>query len=642
MVLLIARVCLCQEIFSSCSKELFLATASFIKNITMGRMRKRANSFNTLNANTIVENISPQLAIEFFQCSRSGETLELRGMRWRLGTAPSCEILFDMVKDAEVDPLHAELIFENGQYWIAPVSSSFIWRNGLRVTQKQRLDSGDKLVFGMEGGPGLLAHWHDPGRPVNVPASALRVRIDKGEAIKSAPRFERNFTLGRSQLCDIQFDDPSVSLRHAEIRREGGHWFVQDLKSTNGIFLDGVRVERAELPAQATLALAKGGPVIRLEIEQRHSTTVVEAPPAGASLTQVVQRYFGTISGHAGSQTMLIRRAFQKVRRKQSHRYWTIIGAVSVLCIAVSIALYYQHQRVAKMRGLAEDIFYAMKALDVQIAALQTAVAQHPDPQLRQQVKNKKQQQDDLNTSYNQFARELGITPDNLSEKEWLVYKIARLFGECDVSMPPDFLRTVQAYIGKWQTTPRLANAIVRAQANDYSRKIAALMLANDLPPQFFYLALQESDFDPKRSGPETPKWGIAKGMWQFIPSTAIQFGLRTGPLVEVRQYDPRDERHDFAKSTAAAAKYLRFLYETEAQASGLLVIAAYNWGQGNVLQRIRNLPNNPRARNFWRLLAREKIPAQTYDYVFYIVSAAVIGENPRLFGFAFDNPLPR
>ena len=33
-------------------------------------------------------------------------------------------------------------------------------------------------------------------------------------------------------------------------------------------------------------------------------------------------------------------------------------------------------------------------------------------------------------------------------------------------------------------------------------------------------------------------------------------------------------------------------------------------------------------------------MPDQTYDYVFYIVSAAVIGENPRLFGFQFDNPL--
>ena len=53
-------------------------------------------------------------------------------------------------------------------------------------------------------------------------------------------------------------------------------------------------------------------------------------------------------------------------------------------------------------------------------------------------------------------------------------------------------------------------------------------------------------------------------------------------------------------------------------------------------------MPANPRERNFWQLLAkyRDRIPKETYDYVFYIVSAAAIGEDPRLFGFNFDNPL--
>ena len=53
-------------------------------------------------------------------------------------------------------------------------------------------------------------------------------------------------------------------------------------------------------------------------------------------------------------------------------------------------------------------------------------------------------------------------------------------------------------------------------------------------------------------------------------------------------------------------------------------------------------MPANPKERNFWKLLTvyRDKIPRETYDYVFYIASAAVIGENPRQFGFDFDNPL--
>jgi hypothetical protein len=53
-------------------------------------------------------------------------------------------------------------------------------------------------------------------------------------------------------------------------------------------------------------------------------------------------------------------------------------------------------------------------------------------------------------------------------------------------------------------------------------------------------------------------------------------------------------------------------------------------------------MPANPKDRNFWNLLSkyRDKIPDETYNYVFYIFSAAVIGENPTLFGFNFDNPL--
>ena len=68
--------------------------------------------------------------------------------------------------------------------------------------------------------------------------------------------------------------------------------------------------------------------------------------------------------------------------------------------------------------------------------------------------------------------------------------------------------------------------------------------------------------------------------------------------------------------------------------------MASYNWGQTRVRKLIRQLPENPRERNFWELLKRFKIPRETYDYVFYIFSAAVIGENPSLFGFSFPNPL--
>ena len=132
-------------------------------------------------------------------------------------------------------------------------------------------------------------------------------------------------------------------------------------------------------------------------------------------------------------------------------------------------------------------------------------------------------------------------------------------------------------------------------------------MLAHDLPPQYFYLALQESNFDVEACGPGT-NWGIAKGMWQFIPETAVFYGLHTGPLQNLRRPDPRDERHDFKKSTEAAAEYIKDIYDTDAQASGLLVMASYNWGERRVIRLIKTMPENPQERNFWLLLDKYKM----------------------------------
>jgi soluble lytic murein transglycosylase-like protein len=177
-----------------------------------------------------------------------------------------------------------------------------------------------------------------------------------------------------------------------------------------------------------------------------------------------------------------------------------------------------------------------------------------------------------------------------------------------------------------------------RAESSGYARKIEKTLQENNLPRQFIFLALRESEFSPKAVGRYT-RYGYAKGMWQFIPETAQHYGLKIGPLYKKRVYDPYDERFHVDKATRAAAKYIRDINNTEAQASGLLVMASYNWGENNIREIIRTMPENPKERNFWLLLKKAKIPKETYDYVFYIFSAAVICENPRLFGFDFDAP---
>jgi hypothetical protein len=58
---------------------------------------------------------------------------------------------------------------------------------------------------------------------------------------------ERQLFLGRHHACDVVLSDPSVSRRHARLLFRGGNWVLQDLQSTNGTIVNGVRVGRCEL-----------------------------------------------------------------------------------------------------------------------------------------------------------------------------------------------------------------------------------------------------------------------------------------------------------------------------------------------------------------------------------------------------------
>jgi pSer/pThr/pTyr-binding forkhead associated (FHA) protein len=53
--------------------------------------------------------------------------------------------------------------------------------------------------------------------------------------------------IGRSKDCDIQVNDPNVSRRHAEVRRAGDSYVLVDLDSTNGVEVNGKRVNGVDL-----------------------------------------------------------------------------------------------------------------------------------------------------------------------------------------------------------------------------------------------------------------------------------------------------------------------------------------------------------------------------------------------------------
>ncbi len=62
--------------------------------------------------------------------------------------------------------------------------------------------------------------------------------------------------LGRSMVCDVAFDSPHLSRKHAEILRDADSWIVQDLQSRKGIAVNGQRVARQTLAHGDRIVLA--------------------------------------------------------------------------------------------------------------------------------------------------------------------------------------------------------------------------------------------------------------------------------------------------------------------------------------------------------------------------------------------------
>lgn len=126
-----------------------------------------------------------------------------------------------------------------------------------------------------------------------------------------------------------------------------------------------------------------------------------------------------------------------------------------------------------------------------------------------------------------------------------------------------------------------------------------------NLPLELKYMAVIESALNPRaisRAG--------ACGLWQFMYGTGKRQGLEINSYV--------DERRDPIKSTDAAARYLKTLYDI--YGDWHLVIAAYNCGPGNVNKAISRSGG---VRDYWSIYYR--LPRETRSYVPAFIAASYV-----------------
>lgn len=186
---------------------------------------------------------------------------------------------------------------------------------------------------------------------------------------------------------------------------------------------------------------------------------------------------------------------------------------------------------------------------------------------------------------------------------------------EAAVSMPIPDHKTIRGAINLFTTDMRGDIQTYLTRSARYKKQIEKALADQNLPKGLAYLPVIESGYATTL----TSKAG-AHGIWQFMPDTAREYGLRVDWWV--------DERADPERSTRAAAAYLKDLYRQFNDWP--LVLAAYNAGPG----RIRRAMNDTGASTFWELLEQSAVPKETRGYVPTFFATITIASDPASFGF--------
>jgi len=148
-------------------------------------------------------------------------------------------------------------------------------------------------------------------------------------------------------------------------------------------------------------------------------------------------------------------------------------------------------------------------------------------------------------------------------------------------------------------------------RANRYFPIIESILKKNNIPDDFKYLCVIESNLDIRALSSSN-----AAGFWQFLESTGKEYGLEINSEV--------DERYHIEKATEAACLYFKTAYSK--YGSWINVAASYNAG----MNKISSALNNQQVNSALDLL----LVSETSRYIFRIIAIKQIFENPSLYGF--------
>lgn len=172
-----------------------------------------------LMARPHLELIVDKYAVKTLELSESGLNVGRDSVR--------CQVVMD---HPSVSSVHAEFALQSGKACLTDHSTNGTFVNGQRIRTAELVD-GDYITFGRYAGKSLIFR------------TGLEPQL-RSETVELA---KDRITIGRDLSSDVVIDHPVVSAQHAQIVKEGDKFFIVDLGSTNGTFVNGIKVKRHQL-----------------------------------------------------------------------------------------------------------------------------------------------------------------------------------------------------------------------------------------------------------------------------------------------------------------------------------------------------------------------------------------------------------
>jgi hypothetical protein len=375
-------------------------------------------------------------------------------------------------------------------------------------------------------------------------------------------REERVF--GKGEAASVQIDsDALVSRSHARLTLEKGRLWVEDLGSRNGTFVNGKRI------AKKTMIRAGDRVTLgQLSCFQCSPWNALE-PSRFASL--ILTRVTNVAA---------------RIKKRPKTSIWPQFLLIQCVVSVIVAGVWWGNSK------------WRMSASPVRVPVAEPTVSVKIETPLA--------------------TKTVAVMPEVPRNFVWdEIVTVSRRFGDTPPSvMDVQFQKKVEGWIDRF--TRGDAHKRLFEKKEKYWNVIQAALAEEGLPPELGYLVWVESEFNETARSPVG-----ALGLWQFMPATAKDFGLKVDPRLKI------DERTDIVKSSKAAAQYLSMLLKQFGTDRYMLAIASYNAGQNAVERkalaaRIRRAPKP----DFWAL--RDRLPQETVDYVPKFLAAIIINRNPE------------